>query len=328
MPARVPTAQIETGAEQVPGGGSRPSRRTWRLGSLTGLLSTALIVCFTVAEARAPVLTLPRVKATTSQIRHQGRPAVLLRSLLVTRIHGSLRVGCNKCLRRVGQSRDTRPSRTSRRFSNVNWILQGRRTVRVTVLRRGWIGRYLLLSARRHKGRLRLGYKASGCVNRRLRIVRCPRGTQPPKPPVVVPTPAPPKPPPPPPPPPPPVVAVCSDGLDNDADGKIDYPADAECYAPIDPSERNLACGDGLDNDGDLAIDYPADTNCASPEDPSEKNPACSDGLDNDGDRATDFPADLGCSSRDDPSEKQPLAFAQVARANAQTAPELSRLTV
>jgi len=293
-----------------------PDRRTRRRGSLTGLLTLVLVISLGLADAKAPdvadakvrVLTLPRVKATTSQIRHEGRPAILMRSLLVTRIHGSLRVGCNKCQRLVGaKSRDTRPSRSSRRFSNANWILERGRAIRVTVVRRGWVGRYLLLTARRRHGRLDLGYKATGCVNRRLKVVRCPRGTEPPKPPVIVILPPPPQPPPPPPPPPPPQPALpmCSDGIDNDVDGRIDHPADTECYSRADPSEKKLVCNDGLDNDSDGAIDWPADTNCGSADDGTERNPPCSDGLDNDEDGATDYPADVGCTSPDDPIEKQ-----------------------
>jgi len=161
----LPNTQARSALQQVhERGRSGPMLRTWRLGFLVGLLTFTLIVSFTVADAQAPVLTVPRVKATTSVIRHQGHHALLLRSLLVTRVHGTIRVGCNKCLRRVGRYRETRPSRTSRRFSNVNWILLRGRAVRVTVVRRGWIGRYLLLTARRRNGRLRLGYKGSPAV--------------------------------------------------------------------------------------------------------------------------------------------------------------------
>jgi len=86
----------------------------------------------------------------------------------------------------------------------------------------------------------------------------------------------------------------CSDGIDNDNDQKIDYPADTGCFSLIDDSEicgqhsecsivclqvigadtprcsstGNCYCGskqqcsDGVDNDGDGLIDYPADTGC------------------------------------------------------------------
>jgi hypothetical protein len=41
------------------------------------------------------------------------------------------------------------------------------------------------------------------------------------------------------PPPPPPPPAACSDGLDNDTDGKIDYPADPGCINTTDNDETN-----------------------------------------------------------------------------------------
>ena len=44
---------------------------------------------------------------------------------------------------------------------------------------------------------------------------------------------------PPPPPPPPPVLPACSDGLDNDGDGKIDYPADPGCADLLDNDETD-----------------------------------------------------------------------------------------
>jgi parallel beta helix pectate lyase-like protein/thrombospondin type 3 repeat protein len=46
--------------------------------------------------------------------------------------------------------------------------------------------------------------------------------------------------PPPPPPPPPPPAAACSDGQDNDADGKVDYPADPGCTDASDTDESDV----------------------------------------------------------------------------------------
>lgn len=48
------------------------------------------------------------------------------------------------------------------------------------------------------------------------------------------------------------------------------------------------ACDDGLDDDGDGAIDYPADLGCRGPTSVIE-NPECQDGLDNDRDGKIDF---------------------------------------
>ena len=66
-------------------------------------------------------------------------------------------------------------------------------------------------------------------------------------------------------------------------------------------------CSDSIDNDGDGLIDFPSDPGCASPTDNSELNftPTyqCSDGADNDGDGLTDFPSDPGCSSTFDNDE-------------------------
>jgi hypothetical protein len=92
----------------------------------------------------------------------------------------------------------------------------------------------------------------------------------------------------------------CSDGLDNDGDGVIDYPHDLGCDSPSDVSERaepgsRLQCDDGIDNDGDGLIDYPDDPGCPFPYATIE-NPQCDDGIDNDGNGFTDF-ADSKCQA-------------------------------
>lgn len=76
-------------------------------------------------------------------------------------------------------------------------------------------------------------------------------------------------------------------------------------YNPSDDDERNYVCSDGLDNDGDGRIDYPRDRGCTSPTDTDETNPApqCDDSLDNDSDGLTDYPADPGCTSANDDDE-------------------------
>src|SRR6185369_6800793 len=62
--------------------------------------------------------------------------------------------------------------------------------------------------------------------------------------------------------------ALCADGIDNDGDGKIDYPADPGCDSSADDTEQNPAtlpvCADGSDNDGDTLTDWPADYGCAA----------------------------------------------------------------
>ena len=107
-------------------------------------------------------------------------------------------------------------------------------------------------------------------------------------------------------------VAACADKLDNDKDGKIDYPNDPGCSSATDNDETDpplAACTDGIDNDGDGKIDYPADPGCTSATDTDESNPlpaACADGIDNDKDGKIDYPADPGCSSTTDTDETDP----------------------
>ncbi len=68
-------------------------------------------------------------------------------------------------------------------------------------------------------------------------------------------------------------ILECSDGLDNDGDGFIDYPNDPGCDSAIDDSEEEIyQCSDGLDNDGDGFIDFPDDIGCGSLTDDDETN--------------------------------------------------------
>ena len=77
------------------------------------------------------------------------------------------------------------------------------------------------------------------------------------------------------PPPPPPASVACSDDIDNDVDGRIDYPDDPGCIDEADDDETDAvappaACADGADNDGDGKVDYPADPGCADAADGDE----------------------------------------------------------
>jgi Tfp pilus assembly protein PilV len=96
---------------------------------------------------------------------------------------------------------------------------------------------------------------------------------------------------------------LCSDGADNDGDGKIDL-ADPGCSSAADNDEYNPpppACSDGADNDGDGKIDL-ADPGCSSAADNDEYNPPppqCRDGADNDSDNLIDD-QDPGCHSDGD----------------------------
>ncbi len=80
----------------------------------------------------------------------------------------------------------------------------------------------------------------------------------------------------------PPPVPQCMDGVDNDNDGKTDFPTDTGCSSATDTSENSDSSGGGGGGGG------PA---------------LCADGIDNDGDGKTDFPTDTGCSSATDTSE-------------------------
>lgn len=96
--------------------------------------------------------------------------------------------------------------------------------------------------------------------------------------------------------------AQCNDGVDNDGDGKADYPDDEGCTGLEDVAEE-FACKDGYDNDNDGAVDG-KDAQCSSDADDTEDiMETCRDGRDNDSDGKTDYPEDEGCSSRQDPTE-------------------------
>lgn len=62
--------------------------------------------------------------------------------------------------------------------------------------------------------------------------------------------------------------ALCGDGVDNDADGKIDYPFDPGCTSVADDTEENPTplpvCANGVDDDGDTQVDWPADYGCTA----------------------------------------------------------------
>ncbi len=103
----------------------------------------------------------------------------------------------------------------------------------------------------------------------------------------------------------------CSDGLDNDGDGAIDFPADPGCTSPTDNSEVDAAvpqCGDGIDNNGAGGTDWPADPSCSSATDATEDGVVappvsyrqCQDGIDNDGDGLIDFAGHAGALADDD----------------------------
>ncbi len=104
------------------------------------------------------------------------------------------------------------------------------------------------------------------------------------------------------------VKAACSDRLDNDGDGTVDYPLDLGCTAAADTTETDgtRICDDGIYNDGDGLTDHPADSGCASVL-AGREDPQCSDGIDNDGDGGIDWngaPKDSYCTTPSRTTEK------------------------
>jgi hypothetical protein len=93
-----------------------------------------------------------------------------------------------------------------------------------------------------------------------------------------------------------PATAACSNGVDDDGDGQVDFGADPGCASAADASERG-DCDDGADNDGDGAVDFPADRSCSGRSDLARERTQCDNGLDDDGDGLVDRPADPQCAS-------------------------------
>lgn len=93
----------------------------------------------------------------------------------------------------------------------------------------------------------------------------------------------------------------CRSAIFNCTAEGYDACVDGACVNNPEPPE----CSDGIDNDGDGAVDWPADFSCSSSKDDDEASPvaACQDGVDNDGDGLVDFPADPGCASAQDNDE-------------------------
>lgn len=106
----------------------------------------------------------------------------------------------------------------------------------------------------------------------------------------------------------------CSDGIDNDGDGMVDFPDDLGCASENGSNEGaapSPQCSDGRDNDNDGKIDFPNDPGCLLPQQDSETDdcpdgpncPQCSNNKDDDGNGLIDFPDDPGCTSAADADE-------------------------
>ena len=78
-------------------------------------------------------------------------------------------------------------------------------------------------------------------------------------------------------------------------------------YDPNDDNEQNPACNDAVDNDGDGRNNFPSDPGCSSLGDDDESNfikkEECNDGIDNDGINGKDYPEDPGCTDAYDTTE-------------------------
>lgn len=101
---------------------------------------------------------------------------------------------------------------------------------------------------------------------------------------------------------------TCASGVDECAPGLLcQSPSGGQATTCVPPR-----CGDGIDNDGDGRIDYPAEPGCAAADANDEVDdcpagpgcPACSNGADDDGDGLTDMGADSGCNAAGDDVEE------------------------
>ena len=91
-----------------------------------------------------------------------------------------------------------------------------------------------------------------------------------------------------------------------------EMPPDPGCLTPTDLAESpNPQCSDGLDIDGDGTVDYPEDEACAHGVSSeieglrgrNEASPAqCSDGIDNDGDGFTDYQPEFHTNGNNNPN--------------------------
>ena len=83
-------------------------------------------------------------------------------------------------------------------------------------------------------------------------------------------------------------TAACRNEVDDDTDGRIDFPSDPGCTAMDDRDEADPAalpaCADDVDNDGDGLVDFPLDLGCQAAADEDETD-ACGNGV-----PVTDYP--------------------------------------
>ncbi len=109
-------------------------------------------------------------------------------------------------------------------------------------------------------------------------------------------------------------LTACSNGVDDDEDGRADSPLDPGCATAsgMDEAEPRPRpqCADGRDNDENGRTDFPDDVGCAFAADPEEDGegeppPRCEDERDDDLDGLVDL-LDPGCVAPTDDREEDP----------------------
>ncbi|MBI2056607.1 MAG: hypothetical protein HYT37_04520 [Candidatus Sungbacteria bacterium] len=98
-----------------------------------------------------------------------------------------------------------------------------------------------------------------------------------------------------------PQVVQCSDGRDNDGDGKTDYPADPSCYGPNDNDEYYPISGTSTNPPSSGSCpsgQFWNGSTCVAGEGEGGRSSECSDGVDNDRDGYTDG-QDYGCGGNE-----------------------------
>jgi hypothetical protein len=128
--------------------------------------SAALTALPLRAEAAAPVIEVPGVRAATEVIVRHGQQKLLVKSLTVSHAHEvDVRATCRRCLRLPGpKPRELEPARGLVRFTGLNWVLDDGLHVRVFVTAADATGRYLVLGPAKPLGRHRLVIEKSGCL--------------------------------------------------------------------------------------------------------------------------------------------------------------------
>lgn len=143
--------------------------------ALAGATAGLIVPPAATAATRPTVVPQFRVtsKLNARTLRHK-RVYVMTR-LRISGIHGNLKVGCERCRRYEGKV--TKRRGHSSVTYGPNWIVNDQHSVLVSVVRRGRVGRFVLLGVAASR-RSRLIYKDTGCMNSRRRLMHCPAGTR------------------------------------------------------------------------------------------------------------------------------------------------------